>query len=122
MICDDIIYLVAESPDAHGIFEAHNETQRMVFAQVRSVSAWEYWRAKDNGLNPTYIFRLSDAVDYNGEKICIYNGERYRITRTNNVIVNNDKAGETDGRAIDLTVERATVDSTFTEVNNAGNT
>ena len=126
MICDDVIYLVSETPEAHGIFEAHNEKQRMVFCQVRSLSKWEYWRAKDNNLNPEYVFRLSDKRDYEGEKICVYNGTRYRIIRTS-VVVSNGKDGLTDGVALDLTAEPATVDATFTPIpqegaNNAGTT
>lgn len=115
MICDDVIYLVAENPEAHGIFEAHNETQRMVFCQVRSLSRYDYWRALENDLHPEYVFRLSDKKDYEGEKICIYNGKRYAIIRTN-VVISNGRDGVTDGQALDLTAEPASVDATFTPI------
>lgn len=100
MINDDVLYLVSESPEAHGIFDQRTETQRMVFCQVLSVTRQEYWRAKDNGLDPAFVFRISNHLDYQGEKICIYNGARYRILRT---YANNDY--------IDLTVEEITVDA-----------
>lgn len=112
MICDDVLYLVEETPGDHGIFEQHQETARMVFCQVRSVGQNEFWRAKENGLNPEYTFRLSDKKDYDNEKVCIYNGVRYRIIRTS--IVNATSRTEdtvTDGQAIDLTVEEVTIDA-----------
>lgn len=115
MICDDVLYLVEETPGDHGIFEQHQETARMVFCQVRSVGQNEFWRAKENGLNPEYTFRLSDKKDYNGEKVCIYNGVRYRVIRAS--IVNATSRTEdtiTDGQAIDLTVEEVTVDADTT--------
>ena len=120
MICDDVIYLVDETPGDHGIFEPRKETQRMVFCQVRSVGQNEFWRAKDNGLNPEYTFRLSDKKDYQGEKICVYNGERYRVIRASVVNATSRTADDiTDGVSIDLTVESATVDAVYVpEVNN----
>lgn len=109
MICDDVLYLVSETPGAHGIFAEHRETQRMVYCQVRSVSRAEWWSAKSNGLHPEYVFRISDKADYENEKICIYNGDRYRIVRANIVISNREDM--TDGQMVDLTVERITVDA-----------
>ena len=99
---DDVLYLISESPEAHGIFaEDVAETERMVFCRVKSVSRYEYFRGLDNGLELTYIFTLSDAAEYGGEKICTFHGDRYRVART---YVNNDGT-------IDLTVERITTDA-----------
>lgn len=100
MIKRDIIYLVAEDPEAHGIFDAATETQRQVFADVYSVTRAEAYRAMANGLNPSYVFVLSDYAEYQGEKICIYNDVRYRIIRT-----------YVDRQQIELTVEEVTVDA-----------
>ena len=81
MINDDVITLVREAPKAHGIFEPAAETGRQVFCQVNSVTRSEFWRAHEAGLNPSYVFRLSEAEDYQGEKIVIYRGVRYRVLR-----------------------------------------
>ena len=99
MINCDVIYLIAETPEAHGIFSPPAESERMVFCEVNSVSRYEFWRAKENGVTPTYVFRLSDRLEYQGEKIVKYNGDRYRVVRTYG-----------DGYAIELTVEPATID------------
>lgn len=122
MICDDVLYLVDETPGDHGIFEPRKETQRMVFCQVRSVGQNEFWRAKENGLNPEYTFRLSDKKDYQNEKICVYNGVRYRIVRASVVNATTRTTDTiTDGQSIDLTVERATIDANYIpEVNSNG--
>lgn len=95
----DVLYLVAENPEAHGIFEATTETDRMVYCTIRSVGYQEYYRALEQDLHPTMIFILADYAEYQGEKICIWNNARYRIIRTYQT-----------GGAIELTVEEATVD------------
>ena len=95
----DVLYLVAEDPEAHGIFEATTETDRMVYCTIRSVGYQEYYRALEQDLHPTLIFILADYAEYQGEKICIWNNVRYRIIRTYQT-----------GGAIELTVEEATVD------------
>lgn len=109
MTKDDVIYLIAENPEAHGIFDPPTETRRMVYCQVLSVGRTEYWRAKDNGMHPQYIFRLSDAIEYGGEKIAEYNGKRYRIIRA--YVQNGESAKYADSNAIELTAEEVTVDA-----------
>lgn len=105
MICDDVITLVAETPEAHGIFEPIFETGTQVFCRVDSVARSEYWRARANGLEPRYVFTLSEAADYHGEKVALWNGQRFRILRT-----------YVHGHAIELTVAEATVDAAPTIV------
>jgi len=96
-----VLTLISESPEAHGIFETHTESKRVVFCEVRSVGYQEYYRALEQDLHPTMIFRIADYAEYQGEKICEYDGVRYRIVRT-----------YIDNAAIELTVEEATVDYT----------
>ena len=99
MIRDDVLYLISENPEAHGIFSPPTETQRMVYCQVESVSRYEFWRGKENGLTPEIAFRLSDWREYQDEKICMWNGKRYRIIRN-----------YVDGYAIELICGAATID------------
>lgn len=95
----DVLYLVEEDPAAHGIFDTPTETAKMVYCTVRSVGMSEYYQALAHGLQPTMVFILADAADYNGEKVCLYHDKRYRIIRT-----------YTTGGRIELTVEEGTVD------------
>lgn len=111
MIKADILTLVAESPAAHGIFDATTETGRDVYCEVRSVGMNEFYRALENSLQPSFVFVLADEAEYKGEKICIYHDKRYRVIRT-----------YVDRQRIELTVEEATVDRTHREVEESGNT
>ena len=96
MIRADAIYLIAESPEAHGIFEPHHEEKRLVPAEIQSVSRSELYRAQANGLNPEYVFVLTDYAEYNGEKIAEWNGTRWAVIRT-----------YVDNERIELTYEEA---------------
>ena len=82
MIRDDVIYLVSESPAAHGIFDKPQETLTTAFCQVKSVTRSEFWRAHENGLEPSLVFVLSEYADYEGQKVLIYDGRRYRVLRS----------------------------------------
>ena len=101
MICDDVVSLVNEAPAAHGIFEAGvSETATQVFCQVESVSRSEYWHALQNGLEPSYVLRISEYADYGGQKIVVFRGRRYRVLRT-----------YVTEHAIELTIGEATHDA-----------
>ena len=78
MMRSDVITLVAETPEGFR----------------------EYFTALSQALHPDMVFVLRDYAEYQGEKICVYHGVRYRIIRTYITAQN----------AIELTVEEATVD------------
>lgn len=81
MVKADILTLIAEE-QPRGVFDPQKETTRDVFCEVRSVGMNERYRAESLGLHPELVFRLSDYAEYQGEKLCEYQGERYRIVRT----------------------------------------
>ena len=100
MIRAEVISLVAENPEAHGVFEANvQETQRDVFAEIRSVGFNEDYAAKSAGIEPSIVFVLADYGEYEGEKIVLFNSARYRVVRT-----------YTNDQTIELTCEVATND------------
>lgn len=99
MIRCEVIYLVAESPEEHGTFDTHTETDRKVYGQVRSVGYTEYYAAKGSGVEPTILFVLPHYMEYKGEKIIKWNNKRYRVVRT-----------YTKGMNIEITAEEATND------------
>lgn len=94
-----VLYLIAEDPAARGAFARPRETLRRVYCEIRSVGYQEYYRAMERDLHPTLVFRLADYAEYQREKICMFEGVRYRIVRT-----------YVDGQAIELTVEEAVTD------------
>lgn len=106
VIRDDVCYLVAESPEAHGIFDKPTDTPRKVYCAVRSVGMQEFYRAAENKLHPSIVFVLQDAIEYQGEKIVLWTPRggtqtRYRVLRTYQ-----KGSGE-----LEITCEEATVDA-----------
>lgn len=66
--------------DENGI-QRPQETHRRVFVNVSSVTSSEFFEGGRNGLNPE--FRMSMFFgDYQGERECEFNGQRYAIYRT----------------------------------------
>lgn len=78
----DIIYLISETQtqDDTGVWR-RTYNRRMVFCDVRSVTANEFFEGGRNGLNPEYQFTMF-APDYENERIVEYNGMNYAVYRT----------------------------------------
>ena len=99
MIRAEVITLVGENPAAHGVFDRATEVGRDVFAEIRSVGYNEFYAAKSAGIEPSIVFVLQDYMEYDGEKIVLFDSKRYRVVRT-----------YTNGQTIELTCEVATND------------
>lgn len=78
----NVIYLVAEDPATHGVFEEYTPQQRLVYCVVRSVSRSEVYQALSHDLNPEFVFELSNYAEYKGENLVIFNGQQYDVIRT----------------------------------------
>ena len=75
------IYLISEVKQQNSIGEwISTETERMVYANVKSVTANEFFNASQIGLAPEYRFTMF-ASDYQSEQIVKFNGERYAVYR-----------------------------------------
>ena len=79
---DDVIYLIKDTPEAHGILDDYTPESRMVYCRVRSVGFNEFYTAKAAGLSPSIVFVLQHDFEYAGEQKCLYHGIEYRIIRT----------------------------------------
>lgn len=75
------IYLISESytEDQYGVLQPTPQ-RRLVYANVSSVSADEWFQGGRNGLNPEYRIRMF-GPDFEGEEIVEINGEQYAIYR-----------------------------------------
>lgn len=58
------------------------ETARDVFAKMGSIGQKEFYQAHAVGLQPEIKFVLADYLDYEGENLVQYEGQRYRVLRT----------------------------------------
>ena len=100
MVRADVIYLISDE-EISGVFDDVNRVRRMVYCTVHSVGMSEIYQAKSYGLEPQYVFDLSDYSEYNGEPIVEYNGIWYDVFRT-----------YVNGQKIELTVvERSARDA-----------
>lgn len=100
MVRADVLTLIADSPAAHGRFDAPTEQRRQVYCTVRSVGMRESYEAMSHGLRPEYVFVLTHSFEYSGEKRCEFHGVTYHVIRT--------YVNESDG--IEITVERGNQD------------
>lgn len=73
---------IAETPNAHGIYDAPVETKRILPVTVRSVGMRETYEAMSNGFHPEIVLVLEHEFEYQGEKHVEYNGVRYNVLRT----------------------------------------
>ena len=96
MIRRDVIYLIAEDPARHGVFDAPAEDPRMVYCEVRSIGMNEFYKAAEAGLAPSVAFVLADRAEYQGERRLTWHGRPYQIIRT-----------FTDGIKIEIYAEEA---------------
>lgn len=82
----DLLTLIAvEDPgnetDAAGFYAPPTETKREVFANRKSVGYAEFYKSASAGYTAEMKLELR-TVDYGGERLAEYNGERYRVLRT----------------------------------------
>lgn len=61
--------------------ELSEEYRTDIFVTEKSVGRSEWYDAGKSGLNPSIVLETS-YIDYNGEQIIEYNGQRYGIYRT----------------------------------------
>ena len=74
MVRADVIKLIAENPQAHGVYDLTvAEVPREVMCTVRSASYRDIEAAGSQG--------LAHDFEYQGEKVCEYHGTRYNIDR-----------------------------------------
>ena len=66
---NDVIYLIKETRmvDEHGDM-VPTQTERAVFAQVKSIGQSEFYQAAAVGLRPEIKFVIADYLDYDEEK------------------------------------------------------
>ncbi len=79
------------------------ETNRQVFCGIRSIGQSEFYQANATTYRPELKIVLADYLEYAGETIVEYNGQRFRVVRTYRVgleleIVLESVSKEEDGR------------------------
>lgn len=86
---NEVIKLVSQvkSVDAYGDIQV-SETEREVFAELKSITQSEFYQAQAVGMRPELKFVIADYLDYAGEQIIRYKDyatnkeETYSVIRT----------------------------------------
>ena len=82
-----------------------DDITREVFCGVRSVGQKEFYAAHGTEFRPELKLILADYLDYEGETLVEYDGQRYRVLRSYR-----------SGQELELTVERAPKEDSFNNV------
>lgn len=78
---NDVITLVSETTP-RGVFDTFVPSENEIPCEVRSVTRSEAYQARAAGMNPSIVFRIRIAEDYNDEQTVLYHNTRYRVVRT----------------------------------------
>ena len=70
--------------DENGVWRDTGEETRTILARMDDVSRSEFFAAGQNGMRAEFSF-IVNPVEYEGEKLCAWNGQRYAIYRTYHV-------------------------------------
>ena len=70
--------------DAEGVWRTRGETARTILARMDDVTRAEFFAAGQNGMRAEFRF-IVNPVEYEGERLCAWNGRRYAIYRTYHV-------------------------------------
>ena len=80
---DSVLTLITpiKTQNSIGAFATTSEESITIFGTVSSINRTEWYDAGQNGLNPEIVF-TTPIVNYSGQTIAEYNGNRYAIYRT----------------------------------------
>lgn len=80
---DDVLILVSYTgtQDAKGVWKDSQPVLREVYCEIGEITRQEFFSAGRNGFSPEFEFIVA-AIDYNGERECVYHGKTYSIYRT----------------------------------------
>jgi hypothetical protein len=82
MMRANVLKLIAVSPEVAGVGTEPAETSRTVYCTVRSIGQQEAYLAMGQGLNPELKVILAHDFEYQGERLCELDSNRYDILRT----------------------------------------
>lgn len=105
---DDSIILIRQKVvgyDAQGN-ELIEESRRELLCRTYGVNRNEFYAAAAVNLRPEITVRLSDFVDYEGERLAEYHGELYTIIRTYRDAGSFHHGNGMDPNGIELILER----------------
>lgn len=68
--------------DSYGDPALEQKVSAVVFAEIKSIGQSEFYQAQTAGKKPEIKFKITDYMDYQGQRYLIHEGVRYCILRT----------------------------------------
>ncbi len=82
----EVIYFMdmvpSEERDVNGDPVTREQISEMVYAEIKSIGQSEFYQAQTADIKPEIKFRITDYMDYQGQKYLIHEGIRYTVLRT----------------------------------------
>ena len=79
MIKHTSVVLISEDPNAHGVFDAHTDTERTVRCTEKSTRQYRTTQASATGIMPDVRLTFERESTYHGEKTARYGGELFEV-------------------------------------------
>ena len=80
---NELIYLESIQSNVNNVGDLIKTSKRTTrLAKLKSIGQLEFYQAQAQGLKPELKFVLADYLDYNNQEYVIYNGFRYKVSRT----------------------------------------
>lgn len=79
MLKASAVILIAEDPQARGVFEEPTETEREIPCVEKSLGMKMRAEAMALGMAPEIRLEIAHEAEYQGEKIALYQGQRYAV-------------------------------------------
>lgn len=71
-----------EEKDEYGDPIEKRELSDMIFAEIKSIGQTEFYQAQTTDKKPEIKFKITDYMDYQGQRYLIHEDIRYTILRT----------------------------------------
>ena len=78
----DIVPAPSGEKDPYGDSVMEERVSGAVFAEIKSIGQSEFYQAQTAGKKPEIKFKLTDYLDYQGQRYLVHDGTRYSILRT----------------------------------------
>ena len=75
-------YITGEETDEYGDKKEVPQKSEEIFAELLSISQTEFYQSQTSDKKPEIKFKITDYLDYQGQKYLIYENIRYKIMRT----------------------------------------
>lgn len=78
----DMVPSAPTKKDSYGDPVMEQRASEAVFAEIKFIGQSEFYQAQTAGKKPEIKFKITDYMDYQGQRYLLHDGVRYSILRT----------------------------------------